>query len=197
MVIEFFGDVDRNIKGEVNAEMPAWFHDIHLADFEEKIARNQRQIKRGEVALESVPIVQQDIARLKERVKEIRASKPMLKGGQKDMIAKQYFALQTAIADSMPTHRDNKKGYVNPRDELKRWKEYHVPVDKDLAKACNVKFEKGKTTGNGADKMYKMMGRLLGENENIEKIRKEGRSESQRSQDEMTKHILENFDGRK
>jgi len=190
MAIEFFGDVDKNKDGNIAGEMPAWFHDVHLEHLEESVAKKKRQLERHEILPENAFMVKQEIMNSETRIKEIKASKPVLKGGQKDMIAKQYYELQNQISTSMPTRREDKEGYANPREELKRCKEHHISVSPELAKSCNVKLVKGKVTGDGAARMYKMMGRVLGENENIETIRREGVSESQRSMEELTRHVL-------
>lgn len=191
MAIEFFGNVDKNKNGEISSDMPAWFFDVHLEYLEEEVAKKKRRIDRGEIPPDNALMVRQEIVNQEDRIKEIKSSMPKLKGGQKDMIYKQYCILQNEIATSMPTRRDNVEGYTNPREELKRMKTQHIPVNQELAKACNVKVVKGKVSGDDASRMYKMMGRILGENENVEKIRREGRSESQRSMEDFTKHILE------
>jgi len=132
----------------------------------------------------------QEVKVKREKIAEIKASIPKFTGSNKDKISEAYFKLKNQIADSLPTHMENRKGYTQPREELDRMKNFHIPVDKDLAKACNVKINSGKVSGDGASKMFKMFGRILGENENIERIRKEGKSESKRDMEDFTKHIL-------
>lgn len=196
MEVEFFGDVDKNIKGEVVSELPAWFHDIHLDHLEEGVASKKRQIERGEIPREHVGMVSQEIKNEEEKIKDIKAAVPKLVGKQKDSVAKAYHALQNQIKETMPTRMEDRNGYISPRDELKRMKEFHIEVDRDIAKACNVKTNiQGKVTGDGANKIYKMCGRILGENENVERIRREGKSESMRSMEDFTKTILEKIAG--
>ncbi len=190
MSIEFFGEVDKNAKGQNTSDLPSWFFNIHMEDLQEQVSRSERQIVSGQVNIEAVPMLKQEIVNKKKRISEIKKSIPKLTGSNKTQVGKQYNELKNKIADSMPTIRDNEKGFVDPREELKRLKEHHIEVSPELAESCSVKHVKGKVTGDGANRMYKMMGRLLGENENVEKIRKEGRSESQRSMDALTEFAL-------
>lgn len=191
MTVEFFGDVDKNSRGEVSSVMPAWFFDVKLDDLRETVARKKRQIENGQILPESVLLVRQEVVDIEGKIEDIEKSKPILNTTDKDKMSKVYHALQNKIATSMPTHRDEKMGYADPREELKRMKDKHISIDPAVAKSCGMKPVKGKISGDEANKIYRMIGRVLGENENVEKIRREGRSESQRSMDEMTKFIME------
>lgn len=196
MTLEFFGEVDKNSKGEIASSMPAWYHEVKIEDLKERVAKKERQIENGQILSESVPLVKQEIRESKEKIEQIEASKPILRGGQKDMIAKVYHDLQNQIATSIPSIRDEREGYANPRDELKRMKDKHLTVSPEMAEAYGVKHVKGKISGDDGNRMYKMIGKLLGENQNIEKIRREGRSEAQKQMDELTKLALGNLNGR-
>ena len=54
---------------------------------------------------------------------------------------------------------------------------------------------KGKITLKQAKKFYKMSGKMRGENSNLERLRREGKSESYRSMEDLTKKILEKVAG--
>ena len=189
--VEFFGDVDRNKNNEITSELPAWFHREHLSILEEDADQLERQIERGDIPKLHISMTAQEIKTKREKIADIKAAIPKFTGANKNKISEAYFKLKNQIADSLPTHMENRKGYTQPREELDRMKSFHIPVDKDLAKACNVKTNiAGKVSGDGANKMFKMFGRILGENENVERIRKEGKSESKRDMEDFTKHIL-------
>lgn len=192
MAIEFFGEVDKNSKGEISSEMPSWFHDQHLDYLEEGVAKKKRQILRDEIPQETIHTVKNEIKKQEKKIKQIKVSIPKLIGGQKDKVAKAYHELKNIISDDMPTEYENKKGTVKPQEELKRWKIPHIKIDPELAKACNVKTTNGKVTGDGAAKMYRLMGKRLGENYDIERIRRPGHNESYQTMQDITKHILEN-----
>jgi len=191
MTIEFFGEADRNSKGEVTSEMPAWYFTKHMRDLKESLDRKNREIDRGDIPRQSVPIVAQEIKKIEKKIDELKAGCPKLIGGQKDKLAKAYHDLQNKIKESLPTRLENEKGVADPYKELDRMKNHHIQVDPELAKACNVSVTKdGKVNGDGANKMYKLFGRRLGENENVEKIRREGMTESQQMMHELTAHII-------
>ncbi len=189
--IQFFGNVDKTKDGSISSEMPAWYFDVQLETLIESASKKQRQLDRGEVPPEHAFMMKNEIAGLKKKITEIQMAKPTLKGGQKDMVYKEYQALQQQISESMPTRREDRQGFVNPREELKRMKTPHIGISDKMARACGVKPVRGKISGDQAAKCYKMMGKILGENTNIERIRREGKSESYRTMENLTKRILD------
>ncbi|NIA30724.1 MAG: hypothetical protein GWP06_12530 [Actinobacteria bacterium] len=193
--IQFFGNVDKNAKGEIASELPAWFHDVQLEILIESMRRKERQLERGEVPPEHAFMVKNEIENEKKKITEIQMSKPTLKGGQKDMVYKEYTSLAGQISDTMPTVREDRRGFVNPREELKRLKTRHINISDKMANACGVKPVRGKITGDQAAKCYRMMGKVLGENTTIEKLRREGRSESYRNMEDLTEKILKKVAG--
>jgi len=188
--IHFFGNVDKNKEGKVASELPAWFFSVHLEKLIDDVSKKERQIDRGEVPPDHVFMVKNEVLNLKKKITEIQMSKPTLKGGQKDMVWKEYQQLGNLISDSLPTYREDRRGFVDPRSELKRMKSPHIAISGKMAEACGMKTVKGKITGDQAAKAYKMMGSILGENTNVERLRKEGKSESYRSMEELTEKII-------
>ena len=171
--------------------MPSWFHEQHMDILEEEVASKKRRIDRGEIPQESIPIVMNEIKAKEKKIKEIKSAIPKLNGKEKDNVAKTYNLLRNRIAETLPSRRDVNNGFVRPYDELNRCKEPIIEVDRELAAACNVKVVNGKVSGDGANKMYMMLGRALGEDTNVEKLRRDGRDESYKTMDDMTKKILE------
>ena len=100
-----------------------------------------------------------------------------LKGKQKDRVAKVYDELGRAIGDKLFTRSDMMKGLADAHEEVKRMTEPSIPVTGDamsLAKACNVKTVKGKVTREGAAKIWKILGKALGDRTNTEHLRRDG-----------------------
>ena len=187
--IQFFGNIDKTKDGEVASEMPAWFFDVQVDKLIENVEKRERAIVNGTVPPDHIWNEKNEVANLKKKITEIQMSKPTLKGGQKDMVYKEYQNLQKQIADSLPTRKEDRDGLVNPRDELKRMKSPHIDISPKMAEACGIKTS-GKISGDQANRCYKMMGSILGENTNVERIRKEGHSESYRTMEDLTKQIL-------
>lgn len=190
--IQFFGEIDRNKEGNVSSDMPAWFFDAQIDEMEEAVGRKRRELDKGDVPIQHYPLKKQQLKNLEAKLEKINASKPRLQGGQKTQFANEYHKLQNLIADSMPTRREDRMGYVSPREELNRCKTHHIQMDPGVAKSCGIKLVKGKATGDQAAKAYKMIGKQIGENTNIERIRKEGKSEAQRTIDQLTSYIIDN-----
>jgi len=191
--IKFFGEIDLNdTTGEIKSDMPAWYFDIHIMELEESMDRKKRMIDRGVVDPDQVPVLRNQIEGDRARLEAINKSRPDLSGRYKDMAWKAYESLQQQIKDTMPTRKESRDGLVNPHEELDRLKKKHIAINPEVAKACGVNVVRGHITGDEANKCYQILGKALGENTNIEKIRREGNSEATRSIHELTKLILSN-----
>jgi len=197
--IQFFGEVDLNKHGAVGSDMPSWYFERHIEELEENIKRKERMLERGDADAEQIPLIRGQIKTDRDKLVQIIASRPNLTGPQKDRCYKAYEKLAAQIKDTMPTRKETKQGLVNPRDELKRLKDVkHITVDPTIASACGVKADHGKITGDQANKMYQILGKYLGENTNIEKLRRDGGVESYKMENDTLKAVLNQmFEGKK
>jgi len=193
--IQFFGEVDKTRDGNNASEMPSWFHDVHLEKMEEDVSKKKRMLTQGRVPQDNIFMVQNEIKADEEKILEIKKSKPTLIGGQKDMVYKEYLSVGQQIAEALPTRRDELNGFANPREELIKSNTPGIKISEKMANAMGVKTQDGKITLKQAQKFYKLSGKILGENSNIERIRREGRSESYRTMEDLTKKILEKVAG--
>ena len=175
--------------------MPAWFHDVHLEMMEEEVGKKKRMLQQGRIPQDNIFMVQNEIKADEAKILEIKNSKPVLKGGQVDMVYKEYLSVGQQIAEAMPTKREEREGFANPRDELIKSNTAGIAISDKMAHALGVKPTKGKITLKQAQKFYKIAGKALGENSNIERLRREGRSESYRTMEDLTKKILEKVAG--
>jgi len=190
--IQFFGEIDLNRDGKIVSDMPAWYFDMHIEDLEENISRKERMLESGKMVGENVPLIRGQIKQEREKLKKILDSKPSLNDKQRDRCWKAYEKLQQQIKDTMPTRKETKNGLVNPRDELKRLKDVkHITIDPTIASACGVKADHGKITGDQANKCYKILGKVLGENTNVERLRKDGGGDAYKTINDLTKAILD------
>ena len=103
---------------------------------------------------------------------KISSSRPKLKGKDKDDIAKGYKELGGQIAESMFTLSDMKRGTASAHEEARRMVKPIISVDPKLAASCGVNTKDGMVSRNDASKIYKIMGKLIGDNTNIEVLRK-------------------------
>jgi len=184
MEIQFYGDVDKNNKGGLSSEYPAWYLENHLEDLKESISSRERRLNRGEVMVDSVPYERQELAKEKQRLEEIQRSKPKISIGERQKLVKIYKELSDEIARSMFTRSDMMKGVASAHEEAKRMIQPVISLDKEaqgLAKACGVTITKGKVSRNGAAKIFKLVGKLIDEPTNIEVLREDEVSPGKRN----------------
>ena len=189
--IQFFGEVDLNSEGGRVADVPSWCFDIHIEEMQETIDRKRRQIELGIVTQESVHLMREEIKMEQDRLDQIVASRPKLTGNQQDKVYNAYNKLGQRIRDTLPTRKENEDGLINAHDELRRMKDKHISISPEIAKACMVKPVNGKISGDEANKCYRILGSALGENTNVERLRKDGGGESYKTMEAFTKAILE------
>ena len=189
--IQFFGEIDMDDRtGDIRSDMPAWFFDVHIDNLRENIERKARAVKLNLYAPDQILREKEEITVLRERLKEIEDSRPMLSDTQKDQCAKAYESLKKQIRDTMPTRKEAKDGLVSPHAELKRLKTKHISINPAIAKACGVHVVHGKISGDEAAKCYQILGKRLDENISVEKLRRDGNSEAYQSMNDLTRAIL-------
>lgn len=192
--IQFFSEVDMNDKGYITSAMPAWYFDAHIDELREGVGRKERALQMGMVPQEDIYRTREEIKKEKAKLRSIEASKPELKGANKDRCGRAYESLQNQIKDTMPTRKENYDGLVSPQSELKRLKTKHIKIDPEIGKACGVNVVKGHITGDEANKCYQILGRALGENTFTEALRRDGNTEAYRSMNELTQSILKGLE---
>ena len=190
--IKFFGEIDCNEKdGSIRSDMPAWYFDAQIEELRESASKKQRMIERGLVEQDQVPQLRNEIAGEKARLKAIESSRPKLQGKALDMTANAYESLAKQIRESMPTRKETKNGLVSPQSELARLKDKrHIKIHPEIAKACGVNAVKGHITGDQANKCYQILGKALGEDTSVERLRRDGNTEAYKSMHELTQAIL-------
>ena len=189
--IQFFGEVDLNPEGGRVADVPSWCFDIHIEEMQETIDRKRRQIELGIVTQESVHLMREEIKMEQDRLDQIVASRPKLTGNQQDKVYNAYNKLGQRIRDTLPTRKENEDGLINAHDELRRMKDKHISISPEIAKACMVKPVNGKISGDEANKCYRILGSALGENTNVERLRRDGGGDAYKTMETLTKAILE------
>jgi len=189
--IRFFGEIDMDERsGNIRSDMPAWFFDVHIDNLKEGIERKERGLALNLYAPDQVLRIKGEIASEKEKLDSIEKTRPVLSDKQKDKIYNAYQSLQGQIKDTMPTRKQARDGLVSPHEELKRWKNKHISISPEIAKACGVHVVHGKISGNEADKCYQILGKVLGENTSVERLRRDGNSEAYQSMNDLAQAIL-------
>ncbi|MCK4328792.1 hypothetical protein KAX02_03010 [candidate division WOR-3 bacterium] len=188
--IQFFGEVDLNDQGGIKSDMPAWYFDVHIENLRENIERKARGVERNLYAPDQILRVKEEIKAERVKLKEIEDSRPKLSGKALDKCGNAYESLKKQIRETMPTRKESKDGLVSPHEELNRMKSKHIKIDTEIAKACGVHVVRGKISGDEANKVYQILGKALGENTNVERLRRDGNSEAYKTMHNLTQAIL-------
>lgn len=177
MSVEFFGEVDKGQKGEISSQFPAWYFESHLDELRESIARKERSLKRGDIPPDSIPDTRAELAKEIERLRLIEKSKPTTSDQERNLLWKCYKSLGSKIQDCMFTRSEMMLGTVSAHEEAKRMSQPCIALGKEelaLAKGCGVVVDENKMVSrNGASRIFKMVGKLIGEPTNIEVLRKD------------------------
>lgn len=177
--VQFFGKIDRHkVTGKITSEYPAWTFSRPIEDLKESISRKERELEQGTIPPDKIMEVREEIKKEIQRLNDIEDSKPKLTDKQIDETSKIYKGLNVAIAPSLFTHDEIRKKIADPFEENNRNTKPCIKVSKEtieLAEANEIKVTDGMMTRNGAERLRKIVGKLLGENTNQEYLRKEKR----------------------
>ena len=174
---DFFGDVDRNKHGKIGSVYPAWGMTVHLDELEEGIGRAERTLKAGGLPASEVPFLKETLAKDRKRLDEIMGSKPKFEGKQLDEVSKEYKRLKGEIKASMFTRSEMMLGTADPHEEANRMSIPCISVNADIAEGCNIKPTIDSLVNrNDATKVFKILGKYLGEVTNVETLRVDKRT---------------------
>ena len=174
---EFFGDIDKDHRGRIKSEYPAWYFESQVDLLQEERGSQERRLQRGEIPQEHQPYARQEIANIEERIKQIENSKPTVNDAEKGKLTKLYYELAEKISDSMFTRSEMMLGTASANEEARRMVKPCValsPALRSLGATLGVQVAQGgKVSRNGAIKMWKILAKLIGEGSNVEALRKD------------------------
>lgn len=177
MAIEFFGKVDRKEGGKIKSQYPAWFFDKQMEELKESIDSKKKYLKSKVVPLDALPNYEAELERDEQLLKDIVDSKPKLTDNEKDNLKSFRERISKGIADSMFTNTDMDKGFASPNEEADRMVNPIIDVrekDIEVLKDLGIEHTNGKISRNKAAKAYQIISKLLGEDTNVERLRKAG-----------------------
>lgn len=173
MSIKFFGKVDRNRDGEIKSEYPAYMLVSQKEALEEEVAALQRLVKDPGMDYESRFKKEEELGKAKTQLALITKSEPKLKAAEKDRLAKNYKDLSERIGASMFSYDEMHKATADAHKEARRMVEPCIEVDPEIAKECGVRVDgRNMASRNGASKMFKILGYHLGDETNVETLRR-------------------------
>jgi len=174
---QIFGSVDLTDKGQVKSVYPSWYFDYLRDDLQNEVDRIETDIRNDKIPRSELSVARDRLKQKQEKLLNLDQAALTLRGKQKDKVSKVYDDLGKEIKDRLFSRDDMKKGLADPREEMKRMTEPCIEVRGDamnIAKACNVKITKGKVTRDGASKVWKILGKALGDSPtNVEALRRD------------------------
>jgi hypothetical protein len=174
--VEFFGDVDKNKKGEIASHVPSWYLNQHKEELEGNIEYVEKQLANGVVYESEKPITVSNLKKMKEKLESIEASKPMFSDGQKDLIDKTRKSIGKKISEAMFTRSDMMKGLADAHEEARRMADPCIKLEGPelvLAQKAGCRIDgNGRVSRTSAEMVWKFSSRAIGEPSNTESLRK-------------------------
>lgn len=176
--ISLYGELDRDAKGNIKSQYPAWYNSSHLEELEETLREMETRLDRGMVPSDSVPEHKQEMKRIEKKVRSIKDSSPVLTPEERDQLADVRKRLGFQISLLYFTKTEMDKGTADVSEEAKRMSTPMIKIEDDkvasVLKACGVDNFHGcnMITRGQAEKAWKLCSKQLGETSNTETLRK-------------------------
>lgn len=183
MAFQFFSEADMKRDpqtGElkVASEYPMWYSPRMIQEMEEEIATREAALATGAVQKGFEGEYRENLSRYKEQLKKMK-DMTLVDDAKNDRAAlgKAVKEVGKALSDMMPRQAMCERRLVDTNREYRNLNEPTIKIENDLqadlAKACNVQIVDGKVTGYGAQKMWKIGTKFLGDYANVEMLRKQ------------------------
>ncbi len=174
--MKIFGETDRTPSGKVKSEFPSWYFDQQKEDLKKDIADSERALKSGAIPYPVRERTETELARRKERLKNIEAETPRLSDAEKDKFGKMRDGIGKKIGEATFKRSEMEKGLADAHEEAHRMVDPVIKIENEgeaeFAKACNIEIKDGKVSRNEMEKMHKIASKILGESTDIEYLRK-------------------------
>lgn len=169
--ITFFGEVDRHPRtGAITSEYPSWFWPRQLMQLKDDLQQVNQAL---DLELGNKMELRAKAKELKAKIGSIEESNRKLTDVQQDKVKGYIAEFEPEIARMMPVRSKMRFGTADPHKENEMDETPCIKVDAGLARDLGVRCEKGKVTRQGAQKMWKILRRRLGEDSNVEILRKD------------------------
>ena len=182
--MKIFGEVDKTKEGKTKSEYPSWYFETQKEDLEESVRHRTKQLDDDLVPPSERNITRERLKQESTRLDNINSSTPRFTEKEIDDINKMVKTgggvntgtLSGKIAEAMFRRSDNEKGTADAHEEARRLSTPCITLDErelSFAKACEIPISpNGKVTRSGAEKMWKIGRRIVGEISNSEILRK-------------------------
>ncbi len=177
---QFYSEVDIDpVTKKVKSEYPLWYNPRMLQEKEEEL-----EIKKAALRNDAVPRGQE--AEYAEGIKRLEDQLSVMKNttlvddakNDRDVIAKLVDKIGKVLKELYPTYKECERRVVDIQQENKKRFDPCVSIKGDddmvsFAHACQVPISPdGKVNRDGAEKMWKIGRKYIGENANTELLRR-------------------------
>ncbi len=174
--MKIFGSVDRDSKGKITSEFPAWYFDQQKDELERGIAQDKIALDQEAIPYPAKAKFREKLAQREERLNKINEETPKLKGSESDAVYKMREEMGESIGEAHFTFSQREKGLADPHEEVRRMTEPIIKVKNErqaeFIKECGIRIRDGKITRNEAEKVYKIASKMLDQPTNIEYLRR-------------------------
>lgn len=173
----FFGAADKNGKGNIASTYPMFYYDVMGDNLRESIRRDKHAVENDLVPKGSLNEFKQALIDKEAKLRQFEMAVPKLSSKTKDRINRVREELGNEIRDRMFTYdqMQQTRGISYAQEEMRRMTEPCIKLTGDTLKAAhaaNVRVTGGKVTRTGAEKVWKIASKLLGEELNVEALRR-------------------------
>jgi hypothetical protein len=177
-----YSEIDRNKDGNIASEYPAWSHMRQVDILEQEIRELGGSIKSGRFSSEEVHEMRAKKANLESRHDTIMGSKPKPNDSERNTLWKLYKSFGSKIQNTLYTRSDMKYGLASAHEEARRMKRPCITLDPEefgIALTCNVTPDTNRMVSRDqATKVFKLLGKILGEPSNVEVLRRDTKKEA-------------------
>ncbi len=175
---QFFTEADIDPQtGKVKSEYPMWYNPRLIEEMEDEVTTREMALKTNQVPPGQEAEFQNNLERIKGQLITMQNMTKLDDArNDKASLGKAVTELAKTIRAFMPKQSMCDRGLVDPNQEYQKLTKFHIDIQNDnqadLAQACNVPIKDGKITGEGANKMWKIGTKFLGEYANTETLRR-------------------------
>ena len=182
--MKIFGEVDKTKEGKTKSEYPSWYFKQQKEDLEDSVRHRKSMLEQDLVPTSERNITRERLKQESTRLEQIEQSTPRFTEKEIDDISKivktssgvNNGTLSAKISESMYKRSEQDRGTSDAHEEARRISIPCVKLDEreiEFAKACEVPISNdGKVTRKGAEKIWKIGRRIIGEISNTEVLRK-------------------------
>ena len=178
-MIRIFGDFERRKDGKPSGDYPGWYYKDRqqMDDLRQSIQQKEYALEMDYVQKSKKGEFKESLAQEKERLSAIEKSKPELRDGDKDNIARVVKEVGKEITDAMFTRTDMVYGLADAHSEAERMSKKKMAVKSEeegqLCQELGINIVDGKISRKDKERVWKIGRKLLDESTNTEALRRD------------------------